>query len=96
MVAAVNAVKAVDVKPRNQGIPPMSPWVMGGMPRRAVFPTPTPPTDQEILLARYVRVTPRDEVLAQANRKPLEFHEDPLSAPTGGGATSPQKSDGMK
>jgi hypothetical protein len=92
MMAAAN-----NLRPRNQGMPPVrTEVVMGGMPRRAVFPTPTPPTDQEILLARYVRVTPRDEVLAQANRKPLEFHEDPLSAPTGGGATSPNKADGMK
>ncbi|MDP9269044.1 MAG: hypothetical protein M3P27_12070, partial [Acidobacteriota bacterium] len=66
------------------------------LPRRAVFPTPTPPTEQEILLARYVRVTPREEVLAQIKRKPLEFQEDPLSAPTSDGATSPHKAEGTK
>jgi hypothetical protein len=67
------------------------------LPRRDVFPTPMPPTEQELLLARYVRVTPRAEVLAQVNRKPLEFHEDPLSAPAdGGGGASPQKAQGTK
>jgi len=84
-----------NIQPRNQGQAPVVMSVMNG-PRRAVFPTPTPPTDQEILLARYMRVTPREEVLAQINRKQLEFYEDPLSAPTGGGATSPHKADGTK
>jgi hypothetical protein len=65
------------------------------LPKRAVFPTPAPPTEQERLLARYLRVTPRDEVLAQINRKPLEFHEDPLSAPVTTG-TSPNKAEGTK
>jgi len=65
------------------------------LPRRAVFPTPTPPNEQERLLARYMRVTPREEVLAQINRKPLDFHEDPLD-PAGGDATSPHKAEGTK
>jgi hypothetical protein len=68
----------------------------GSLPRRAVFPTPAPPTEQEVLLARYLRVTPREEVLAQINRTPLEFHEDPWSVPAGGDATSPQKAEGKK
>jgi|GEM_PF-3515435 len=65
------------------------------LPRGAVFPTPAPPSEQEMLLARYMRVTPRAEVLAQINRKPLDFHEDPL-APVGGEATSPHKAEGTK
>lgn len=95
---AANATKPRESGVRNQGVPPvMAQVAMGSLPRRDVFPTPTPPTTQEILLARYVQVTPRDEVLAQATRKPLEFHEDPLSVPVdGGGGTSPQKAQGMK
>jgi hypothetical protein len=62
------------------------------LPKRDVFPTPGPPTSEELLLAHYLRVTPREEVLAQINRPALEFHEDPQAAPS----TSPQKSDGTK
>jgi hypothetical protein len=64
------------------------------LPKRDVFPTPGPPTSEELLLARYLRVTPREEVLAQINRSPLEFHEDPQAAPST--STSPQKSEGTK
>lgn len=94
-VETAHLPKVHDATLRNQSVPPVVPQVtMGALPRRAVFPTPTPPTTQEILLARYVRVTPRDEVLALIQRKPLEFHEDPLSVPVSG--TSPQKAEGTK
>ena len=63
-------------------------------PKRDVFPTPEPPDEQERLLVRYMRQTPRAEVLAQVNRQPLEFHEDPLSAPSTN--TSPSKSEGTR
>ena len=64
------------------------------LPRLDVFPTPEPPSQQELLLVRYVRGTPPAEVLAQINRKPLEFHEDPLSAPSTNAV--PQKDDATK
>lgn len=64
------------------------------LPKRDVFPTPTPPTEQELLLAKYMRVTPRREVLAQIRREPLQFHEDPWSAP--GTTVSPQSQEPMK
>lgn len=64
------------------------------LPKRDVFPTPGPPTSEELLLARYVRVTPRDIVLAEINRQPLGLPKDPLSIPSAG--TSPQKSEGTK
>jgi hypothetical protein len=93
-----NANTSASLRPRAQGQPKLRPeTAANALPRRDVFPTPMPPTEQERLLARYVRVTPRAEVLAQVNRKPLEFHEDPLSAPAdGGGGASPQKAQGTK
>jgi len=64
------------------------------LPRLDVFPTPEPPSQQELLLVRYVRGTPPAEVLAQISRKPLAFHEDPLSAPSTNAI--PQKDDATK
>jgi hypothetical protein len=97
--AKLNAVAtAKNLATTVQRTPKVRPEVSANaLPRRDVFPTPMPPTEQELLLARYVRVTPHAEVLAQANRKPLEFHDDPLSAPAdGGGGASPQKAQGTK
>jgi hypothetical protein len=66
------------------------------LPKRDVFPTPAPPDEQARLLVRYLRATPRAEVLAQINRQPLELQEDPLSAPSTNTNTSPSKSEGTR
>jgi hypothetical protein len=64
------------------------------LPKRDVFPTPGPPTSEERLLARYMRVTPREIVMAEVNRQPLELPRDPLSSPNTD--TNPSKNDPLK
>lgn len=60
------------------------------LPKRDVFPSPTPPSEQELLLAQYMRRTPRQEVMAMASRPPLtELPKDPLEAPAGDSGGSP-------
>jgi hypothetical protein len=65
------------------------------LPKRDVFPTPEPPGEQELLLAKYMRRTPREEVLTVATRPPLtELPKDPLETPAsepGGGNPPMQK-----
>lgn len=58
------------------------------LPRREVFPSPSPPSEQELLLAEYMASVPRTELLAQASRQPLPLHEDP-SQPAVGTNKSP-------
>jgi hypothetical protein len=64
------------------------------LPKRDVFPTPTPPGEQELLLAKYMRRTPREEILTMATRPESELPKDPWEAPAnqpgGGGSTIQQ------
>jgi hypothetical protein len=76
-------------KPLPRPIAPPEVASATALPKREVFPTPTPPSEQERLLAKYLRVTPRAELEARIERRPLEFHEDPLSIPEA--SASPQK-----
>ncbi len=64
------------------------------LPRRDVFPTPTPPSMEEILLARHVRTAPSDVVLAEAEREPLKFHYDDVPVPAT--HAGPEKQDSTK
>jgi hypothetical protein len=77
------------------GQPPVQMGVLQvKLPRRDVFPTPTPPSMEEILLARHVRMTPSDVVLAEAEREPLKFHYDDVPVPAT--HAGPQKEDSTK
>ena len=45
---------------------------LAALPRRQEFPSPSPLSEQEQLLLRYVQQTPKEEVLTAASRDPLE------------------------
>jgi len=64
------------------------------LPRRDVFPSPMPATEQERLLARYMRVTPRSEVLARIQRETFTLPEDPWAPPATN--ASPQQNEPMR
>ena len=82
-------------QPPAGGQPPIVLQVMQTkLPRRDVFPTPTAPSMDEILLARHVHLTPSDVVLAEAEREPLKFHYDDVPVPAT--HAGPEKQDSTK
>lgn len=77
--------------PKAQPRPRVVYTVAQDLPKRDVFPTPEPPSEQELLLAKYLRRTPREEVLTMATRPQMELPKDPWEAPVNqpGGGGSP-------
>ena len=49
-----------------------TPASLAALPRRQEFPSPSPLSEQEQLLLRYVQQTPKEEVLTAAARDPLQ------------------------